>query len=658
MELEKNRHILMLLYFMEHRELITSQELAEYTGVSTRTIKTDISFINEYIKANGAEIISKKSGGYYLKVYNEKMLNSLQKKLEPIRYYNGTSYELDDFNRMSLILRKFLSTTKRNTLKIEELGEELFISKPLLRKDLEKCSKFLDSYNINIVSKPNYGTYIEGDEKNIRMAMLSAIMFSPLEDDVASLQSKKSDKIRKLVLKVMRDEQYTLREEVPIGLTRYIKIMQSRILEGKFVHFNEEKRIMIDQSRQMRISQVLFDTLKDILKLQIDEDEKRMVAVFLMINHDYKKNEDSINDLEIITKNTDKIYCKVNDFLFKTWGIKEIDNVEKTYLYSILLRINLRKYFGMVSHELLIFNKLDAQIKLIHSEMQLAYQLQRFIEFTLEVNLNKSALMEIAFLMHQIVKNIRYDRKKLKLATVSPLGICYADILIQKLNERYGEYILTNQAMELYEIRPLPPGSLDYVILDNFLLTYYKYDIPYIVLENRNITQLEQIFMDTICIDEMCEKLTKSINCYWYFDMVDKLAWFKMLAYKHAINKEMAEKMIAYFQQNDAQISYVKSTSVIILSVDYEFVKQDVFEIYKCSNKLEWSEDGNYDYLIFFAFDFHKNSQLLKMIMQILQILNDDHEFLERLMKQEKKENLLHEAVLRSEERVSYISPI
>lgn len=658
MELEKNRHILMLLYFMEHRELITSQELAEYTGVSTRTIKTDISFINEYIKANGAEIISKKSGGYYLKVYNEKMLNSLQKKLEPIRYYNGTSYELDDFNRMSLILRKFLSTTKRNTLKIEELGEELFISKTLLRKDLEKCSKFLDSYNINIVSKPNYGTYIEGDEKNIRMAMLSAIMFSPLEYDVASLQSKKSDKIRKLVLKVMRDEQYTLREEVPIGLTRYIKIMQSRILEGKFVHFNEEKRIMIDQSRQMRISQVLFDTLKDILKLQIDEDEKRMVAVFLMINHDYKKNEDSINNLEIITKNTDKIYCKVNDFLFKTWGIKEIDNVEKTYLYSILLRINLRKYFGMVSHELLIFNKLDAQIKLIHSEMQLAYQLQRFIEFTLEVNLNKSALMEIAFLMHQIVKNIRYDRKKLKLATVSPLGICYADILIQKLNERYGEYILTNQAMELYEIRPLPPGSLDYVILDNFLLTYYKYDIPYIVLENRNITQLEQIFMDTICIDEMCEKLTKSINCYWYFDMVDKLAWFKMLAYKHAINKEMAEKMIAYFQQNDAQISYVKSTSVIILSVDYEFVKQDVFEIYKCSNKLEWSEDGNYDYLIFFAFDFHKNSQLLKMIMQILQILNDDHEFLERLMKQEKKENLLHEAVLRSEKRVSYISPI
>lgn len=658
MNLEKNRHILMLLYFMEHRELITSQELAEYTGVSTRTIKTDIPFINEYIKANGAEIISKKSGGYYLEVYNEKMLNSLQKKLEPIRYYNGTSYELDDFNRMSLILRKFLSTTKMNTLKIEELGEELFISKTLLRKDLEKCRKFLDSYNINIVSKPNYGTYIEGDEKNIRMAMLSAIMFSPLEDDVALLQSKKFDKIRKLVLKVMRDEQYTLREEVPIGLTRYIKIMQSRILEGKFVHFNEEKRNMIDQSRQMRISQVLFDTLKDILKLQIDEDEKRMVAVFLMINHDYKKNEDSINNIGIITKNTDKILYKVNDFLFKTWGIKEIDNAEKTHLYSILLRINLRKYFGMVSHELLIFNKLDAQIKLIHSEMQLAYQLQRFIEFTLEVNLNKSNLMEIAFLMHQIVKNIRYDRKKLKLATVSPLGICYADILIQKLNERYGEYILTNQAMELYEIRPLPPGSLDYVILDNFLLTYYKYDIPYIVLENRNITQLEQIFMDTICIDEMCEKLAKSINCYWYFDMVDKLAWFKMLAYKHAINKEMAEKMIAYFQQNDAQISYVKSTSVIILSVDYEFVKQDVFEIYKCSNKLEWSEDGNYDYLIFFAFDFHKNSQLLKMIMQILQILNDDHEFLERLMKQEKKENLLHEAVLRSEERASYISPI
>ena len=56
MSLEKKRHILITLYFMEQERTVTSWELSQMTHVSSRTIKGDIAQINQELKKQGGEI--------------------------------------------------------------------------------------------------------------------------------------------------------------------------------------------------------------------------------------------------------------------------------------------------------------------------------------------------------------------------------------------------------------------------------------------------------------------------------------------------------------------------------------------------------------------------------------------------------------------------
>ncbi len=62
MSLEKNRHILITLYFMEQERTVTSWELSQMTHVSSRTIKGDIAQINQELKKQGEKLSPKKRG--------------------------------------------------------------------------------------------------------------------------------------------------------------------------------------------------------------------------------------------------------------------------------------------------------------------------------------------------------------------------------------------------------------------------------------------------------------------------------------------------------------------------------------------------------------------------------------------------------------------
>ena len=109
---------------------------------------------------------------------NEEALRRYKEKLELISYYRSPLYEFQDFLRLSVILRKLLLTGETHPAKLEELAESLFVSHSAFRRDMKKCSRFLGSYSLNLHSKPGQGTYVEGQERDVRMAMLAIYGFS------------------------------------------------------------------------------------------------------------------------------------------------------------------------------------------------------------------------------------------------------------------------------------------------------------------------------------------------------------------------------------------------------------------------------------------------------------------------------------------------
>ena len=77
-----------LLHYLQHQsDYVTGQALAAYLSVSSRTVRTDVTEINEMLAEKGIHIYSKRSSGYLLRAEDEKELKKTKpdKQLFPLQ---------------------------------------------------------------------------------------------------------------------------------------------------------------------------------------------------------------------------------------------------------------------------------------------------------------------------------------------------------------------------------------------------------------------------------------------------------------------------------------------------------------------------------------------------------------------------------------------
>ena len=107
-----------------------------------------------------------------------------------------------------------------------------------------------------------------------------------------------------------------------------------------------------------------------------------------------------------------------------------------------------------------------------------------------------------------------------------------------------------------------------------------------------NLEGADAFFRRAVDLDRPADRLARTMKVFRYYDLADREAWFRMLAYKHASDGEQAEAMIEEAREQEEKFSYAGEGMVAVLSSDRRFAAADVFEIYKFKNRLEWSDFG------------------------------------------------------------------
>ena len=155
---------LKILQSLSQNEYVTNAELAEKLGLSKRTIYNELDALNEELERNGARIFSKPHYGVMIEIEDEdkykKYLSSL--KEDPFSVENADSRVLQITNRL------IESVTP---IKMDDLCEELYISRSTLNHDMKKVKQFLKRYDLKIESSAYKGSYIVGSENNVRKAL-------------------------------------------------------------------------------------------------------------------------------------------------------------------------------------------------------------------------------------------------------------------------------------------------------------------------------------------------------------------------------------------------------------------------------------------------------------------------------------------------------
>lgn len=136
--------------------------MANYLGVSKRTIKKDLSRIMDLINDGTTYLKSSTSTGYTLDknfYFNkDKLFLSRDKDLI-----------LNNYDRIAYLIQRLLLSKK--AVRYEKLADELYISYSSLKKDMRKVRSLLAEYNLKIIHTPSHGVEIAGDEYHIRLAI-------------------------------------------------------------------------------------------------------------------------------------------------------------------------------------------------------------------------------------------------------------------------------------------------------------------------------------------------------------------------------------------------------------------------------------------------------------------------------------------------------
>lgn len=160
---------LLLNQLLEENKPITSNQLSLIVGVSVRTIKTYIQEINERIKPYGVSICSKAREGYWIEKAADadvKQIYALMDKQAVVKYDETPKY---NYERINYIIKKLLVVDYH--IKMEDLMDEIFVSRSTLTADLKEVRKLLAKFRLKVTTRANYGIIIEGNEIDKRLCI-------------------------------------------------------------------------------------------------------------------------------------------------------------------------------------------------------------------------------------------------------------------------------------------------------------------------------------------------------------------------------------------------------------------------------------------------------------------------------------------------------
>lgn len=212
-------------------ETLPQDELAKRLAVSTRTVRADITALNEIMAQYGASFVHHRGSGYQLEVGDRDLFSALQ---QPGLRVTPTPRTVAE--RVNYLLIRFL--TSAFSLKLEDLADEWFVSRGTLQNDMAEVREHLTRYQLSIEAKPRYGMKLFGSELAIR-ACLTDLLFKLSSEDqknpllkTESLEYEALIPLTHLVHLLLTESSIQLTDEGEHYLILYCAVALKRIVGG------------------------------------------------------------------------------------------------------------------------------------------------------------------------------------------------------------------------------------------------------------------------------------------------------------------------------------------------------------------------------------------------------------------------------------------
>ncbi|WP_017470391.1 BglG family transcription antiterminator [Amphibacillus jilinensis] len=456
----RQQHLLKEL--ISEQKPITGDQLAKMIQVTSRTIRNDLKEIDRLLTTEdaGASINSVRGQGYQLDVLNE----------DKFKYFIRTVVEIDETvpvepeDRVQYLVKKFLLSSEY--LKIEQLADELYVSRSTLQNDLKDVKVILEKYQLQLAKRPNYGLKLTGKEKKIRYAISELLLRrTTVTTDEPNQQgwllpAEQMEVIHDIVLKRLKAVQLNLSDIALNNLVVHIAIACRRIRSEQYVELVNQDEADIRNKKEYQVAQMIIEDIETALNIAFPTVEISYVAMHLLGTKLFlnKNGTDMRNnfDKEILLTAQQMVQRVEEQMQF---GIS--DDQELYAAIAIHLKPAIHRY----KHHMNIRNPMLEAIKVNYPvAFEAGVIASQVIEEVFKIEVDENEIGYIALHFGAAIERAKLQTKPKRCLIVCTTGLGSSQLLLYKMRAKFGNQLTIVGATELHNLSQYDEDTIDFIV--------------------------------------------------------------------------------------------------------------------------------------------------------------------------------------------------
>ena len=319
-----------LLLALSETEYCTSGTLAKALGVSSKTAQGMVKDLREKLQKNGADILARTHHGYLLQVNDRALFETLSSGENAAAHFIPSGSE----ERIHYLLVLLLGQV--DYVKLDDVSEELYVSKYTISGDLHQVEEELAKYHLSILRRPNYGIRITGREIDIRNCTAHVLAnYNNMMPDGGAGYRNMAQRISQCLMSAMHKHALHFSEINFRNLVNTIFATIHRALQHAFIPLLEEDSAPDINENVYAAAHYLAELLEAQFDIRLPEPE----VLFLALNIAGKCNYSSADREDENVVIAPEIMALVDDMLESIYESFKLD-----YGTNFLLRINLGQH--------------------------------------------------------------------------------------------------------------------------------------------------------------------------------------------------------------------------------------------------------------------------------------------------------------------------
>lgn len=493
MTYERQKNI--FLYLLNSGKALSGKELSKIFNVTTRTIRSDIKFLNELLKKYDIGISSSKQDGYFISDKQRAKGFEIAKEVFN-KEINLMGIPNTPSERFAFIVFKLVFEIDYITM--EEIADMLFVSKTTVYMDIQKIIEFLSEFsNLDLEISPIRGMKLKGDERSKRFLISNILKREKTYDDLM---------LSKAFYYAFNDQNIDLNNEMLFLYEIIINILNKQGYILTDVDVNLLVKDILISIKRIQMGFTVDEETKEDLDLTIAKALKKEVEGYFNISINKRELEyfqQSFNAKRLLNVNRDKYVLKteaqriVEEFIIEIKNKFNIDFIQNENFRNNLI-LHLNPMIERIKNNYFEENSLTNQIK---ANYPLAFEISMLIvpiiNEKLGVIINEA---EVSYIALHVAVALNERNQKSNIAIICGSGLGTARLVMSKIVSYYGEWINIVGYFPIYK-------------LDNILKGEYgKVDLIVSTIPIINISEIPIIQVNPLISKEDLMKIGQCIG--------------------------------------------------------------------------------------------------------------------------------------------------